>query len=43
MINMVWFAAMREVRALMLLNKLHPVLTYLYPDGTDTLRPRTLP
>lgn len=43
MINMVRCAAMRVKCALMLLEQLHPVLTYLYPDGTDTQRPRTLP
>lgn len=33
--------AMCEVRQMLLLNKLHPVLTYLYTDGSDCKDART--
>ena len=35
--------AMRSAGTQMLLNKLHPVLTYLYTDGSDAAGSRTLP
>lgn len=33
--------AMCEARQMLLLNKLHPVLTYLYTDGSDRNEART--
>lgn len=35
--------AMCKNRSMMLLEKLHPVLTYLYTDGSDVADARTLP
>lgn len=34
--------AMSQKRPMMLLEKLHPVLTYLYTDGSDITDARTL-
>lgn len=42
MMNMFVRLALR-VRFTMLHEQLHPVLTYLYPDGSDHTRSRILP